>query len=266
MVREPAVAGQFYPADKAKLTKELDSMIPKESHKVDAIGALSPHAGYVYSGQVAGEVYGRLKSKETYVVISPNHTGYGAAMSATSQSWRTPLGVVDVNKELLSSIMEKTDLIKEDPLAHMFEHSIEVQLPFIQYISPKANIVPITVGHGSLKELEEAALAIASALEKIKENAMIIASSDMTHYESRKSAKMKDEKAIQKILALDAEGLFNVVEENDISMCGYIPAVMMLMSARKLGAKKGQLIKYSDSGDVTGDTEEVVGYAGIIIS
>lgn len=265
MVREPAVAGQFYTANKEKLLKELDAMVPEVSDKFDAIGAVVPHAGYMYSGAVAGAFYARLKPKTTYVILSPNHTGYGTSIAATSQSWRTPLGVVEVNKEILSSIRNKTPLVKDDPAAHMSEHAIEVQLPFIQKTSPGANIVPITIMGISVHEMDEIALAIASSIEKAKKDTVIIASSDMTHYESRKSAKMKDTKAIKKVVEIDAAGLLEVVRENDISMCGYIPAAIMLLAAKKLGARKGELIRYADSGEVTEDTEEVVGYASIVI-
>jgi AmmeMemoRadiSam system protein B len=265
MVRDPAVSGQFYPASKKGLLEELEGMIPDCPNKIDAIGAVVPHAGYIYSGPVAGEVYARVKPKSTYIILSPNHTGYGARFASWAEPWRTPLGVVGVDKDLLASIMQNTDLITEDPSAHVFEHSIEVQLPFIQETSPAALIVPLTVQHGTLSEYQDIADAIVSAVKQTGREAMIIASSDMTHYESRRNAKEKDQKAIQAILDLDAEGLLDVVERNNISMCGYIPAAIMLMCANKMNAKKSELVKYSDSGDVTGDTTQVVGYAGMLI-
>jgi len=265
MARDPAVAGQFYPADKRALLRELEALIPDRPDKIDAIGAVVPHAGYVYSGSVAGEVYAELMPKSTYIILSPNHTGYGARFAAYREPWRMPLGPVDVDKYLLAAIMRNTGLIKEDPAAHVAEHSIEVQLPFIQKTAKAANIVPITVRYGNLPELREVADAIVSAVREADREAVIIASSDMTHYEPREVAKKKDQMAIQAVLDLDAEGLLNVVEENNISMCGYIPAVIMLMCANKMDAKEGKLVKYSDSGDVTGDTAGVVGYAGIIV-
>ena len=265
MVRNPAVAGQFYPADKGSLLEDLEAMIPDRPDKIDAIGAVVPHAGYGYSGSVAGEVYARLEPKSTYVILSPNHTGYGARFASWREPWRTPLGVVDVDKELLARMMEATDLITEDPAAHTSEHSIEVQLPFIQKTSPAAKIVPVTVQYGDLSEYQEVADAIVSALKQAGRETVILASSDMTHFESRAAAKEKDRKAIQAVLELDAEGLLGVVEKNNISMCGYIPTAIMLMCANKMNAKKGELVKYADSGDVTGDTVQVVGYAGIIV-
>ncbi|MFH1552118.1 MAG: AmmeMemoRadiSam system protein B [Candidatus Omnitrophota bacterium] len=265
MARNPVVSGQFYPGDKETLLKELGGMIPDCSEKINAVGAIVPHAGYVYSGYVAGEVYAKLKPKTTYIILGPNHTGYGERFASCAESWSTPLGPVDVDKDLLAEMMRETGLIVEDSSAHAFEHSIEVQLPFIQKTSPEASIVPITVQYGNLSEYQELALAITSAIKKKNRDAIIIASSDMTHYESRKVAKEKDKKAIQAVLDLDAEKLLNVVEKNNISMCGYIPAGIMLMCAKSMGAKKAELVKYSDSGEMTGDTLQVVGYAGMIV-
>ena len=265
MVRSPAVAGQFYPADEESLLRDLEEMIPQKKKQIDAIGAVSPHAGYIYSGKVAGEVYARLKPKDTYIILSPNHTGLGARFAASSERWRTPLGDVDIDSKLLEAIASKTELIKEDAQAHLLEHSAEVQVPFIQKTSPGAKIVPLAVQFGSFDELNNIADAIVSGLNDTGRRVTIIASSDMTHYESRQEAEEKDKKAIRAVLDLDARGLLETVAENKISMCGCIPAAIMLMCASKMGAKNSELIKYSDSGDVTGDTEQVVGYAGIIV-
>jgi len=265
MVRIPAVAGQFYPDDKEELLKDLEAMIPDCSSKIDAIGVVVPHAGYIFSGAVAGEVYAKLAPKSTYVILSPNHTGYGGRFASSAEPWSTPLGVIDTDKDLLAAITRNTDLVRGDPAAHIAEHSIEVQLPFIQKTSPKAKIVPITVRHGNLSELREVADALVSAVGESDSDTLIVASSDMTHYESREVAKKKDKMAIQEVLDLDAEGLLDVVEKNNITMCGYIPTAIMLICAKKMNAKKCELVKYTDSGDVTGDTAQVVGYAGIII-
>ncbi len=265
MVREPAVAGQFYAAEKKQLEISLDDMIRECPEKIDAIGAVSPHAGYMYSGTVAGQVYGRLSPRDTYVILSPNHTGSGARFALSTEPWRTPLGETGIDQDFESVLLKKTALLKKDADAHSREHSIEVQLPFIQRISPQAKIVPITVKFSDLSESRELAEAIASALVETGRSAVIIASSDMTHYETRESAARKDHMAIQRMLDIDPEGLLRTVEKMDISMCGYIPAAIMLLSAKKLGAKKTELVRYTDSGGVTGDTSEVVGYAGIIV-
>jgi len=265
MTRQAAVAGQFYPAGVRVLERDLRNMIPEGAKKIDARGAMAPHAGYMYSGSVAGEVYARIMPKTTYVIFSPNHTGYGVPFALSADDWETPLGEVPSDAALVKAILKKTPLVKEDRTAHLYEHSIEVQLPFLQTVSPGSRIVPITVQRGSLSDLKEVAGAVSSAIKETGSEAMVIASSDMTHYEPRKSAEVKDRMAIDKVLELDPEGLLEVVEKNDISMCGYIPTALMLMASRDLGAEKAQLVKYSDSGYVTGDDVQVVGYAGVIV-
>ena len=265
MVREPAVSGQFYPGSRQLLLEEMENLIPANEEKIEAIGAVAPHAGYMYSGAVAGEVYARLKPSKTYVVISPNHTGYGSRFACSSEPWSTPLGNVEVDTDLLAAVMKNYALITEDPSAHLYEHSIEVQLPFIQQIAPGARILPLTVQHGSSGQLQEVADAITLAVKGSSRDVTVIASSDMTHYESRRSAEQKDRLAIQRVLELDPEGLMEVVESKNISMCGYIPVALMLLYARNMNASKSELIRYTDSGEVTGDTDQVVGYAGIIV-
>ncbi|MFH1846702.1 MAG: AmmeMemoRadiSam system protein B [Candidatus Omnitrophota bacterium] len=265
MVRRAAMAGQFYTADKKELREELESMLPPHKDKINAIGAVVPHAGYIYSGKVAGEVYSRIKPKQTYVILSPNHTGYGRQFAASEEPWQTPFGTVEIDEVLLSIIKEKTSLIKDDSEAHLYEHSIEVQLPFIQMIAEGAKIVPITVQYGKIEELEQIAEALFLAVKETQRDVTILASSDMTHYEDRVSAEEKDKMAIERVLALDSKGLLRIVEEKNISMCGYIPVAIMLMTAKKMKAEKAELVKYSDSGYITGDMLQVVGYAGVVV-
>jgi MEMO1 family protein len=267
LVREPVVAGQFYPADPKRLVRDIDKLISSvpDKDKIGVVGAVSPHAGYMYSGGVAGEVYSRIMPKNTYVILGPNHTGYGGRFSMSLEAWRTPLGQVDVNMDLAEAIREECPLIREDTAAHAMEHSIEVQLPFIQRISPEAKVVPLTVRHGGFDEISQVGSAIAAAVRSTGADAVIIASSDMTHYEPRVSASAKDRKAIEKMLSLDAEGLIETVEYDNISMCGYVPAAIMIVAAKLLGAKNAELVRYCDSGDVTGETNEVVGYAGMVV-
>ncbi|MFH1309410.1 MAG: AmmeMemoRadiSam system protein B [Candidatus Omnitrophota bacterium] len=265
MIREPQVAGQFYPAKKKELVETISRILPGCAEKITARGVVAPHAGYMYSGSVAGEVYAKIKPKATYIILGPNHTELGASFSAFSGSWKTPLDIIHADTVLLETIMNNTDLIVEDVSAHMSEHSIEVQLPFIQTISPAAKIVPIMVRHSSLEDLREVASAITEALRETKKDAIIVASSDMSHYETRQVAEKKDKKAIERIIQLDPEGLLDVVEREDISMCGVIPTAIMLFCAKEMNASKAKLIRYTDSGEVTGDTVQVVGYAGIIV-
>ncbi|MBD3425992.1 MAG: AmmeMemoRadiSam system protein B [Candidatus Omnitrophica bacterium] len=265
MVRQPAVAGQFYPGNRQALVEQMQKLISGSVNKKDVVGAMVPHAGYMYSGRVAGEVYSRLTSSETYVVISPNHTGYGSRFAVSSESWNTPIGEVEVDAELVDLVRKNTDLVEDDPEAHVYEHSVEVQIPFIQTVAPKAKILPLTVQRAGIEQLCEVSGALSTSVKDLQRDVTVIASSDMTHYESRRSASEKDKLAIQKILDLDPEGLIEMVEARNISMCGYVPVAMMLMYSKDMDAGESELIRYTDSGEVTGDTEQVVGYAGIII-
>jgi len=265
MVREPVVQGRFYPENPKKLGAVLDKMVPPCGTRVKAIGALSPHAGYMCSGEVAGKVYARMEPSGTYIILGPSHTGYGAPFAISDEKWRTPLGLVDVDHGLIDLLVNNTDLFKIDPAGHTGEHSIEVQIPFIQRTAPGALIVPITVKWDGLRELAEVGRAVALSIREAPRRVTIIASSDMTHYEPRDAAGRKDRQAIEKILDMDAKGLFDKVHGSNISMCGYLPATVMLFAAQELDVQKSELIEYTDSGDVTGDISDVVGYAGIVL-
>ena len=268
MVRKPVVAGQFYPGRNAQLKEEVESLMKPASKKSSAIGIVAPHAGYVYSGSVAGCVYASIREvKPTAIIIGPNHTGYGEKFSLMStEDWATPLGQVKIDKELASQITKASRLIKEDALAHSHEHSIEVQLPFLQVLKPDIKIVPIVVAYAKAEDLTRAGEDIAEAVKASGKAVTIVASSDMTHYEIHESAKSKDSKAIDAILKLDEKELIRVVKEYDISMCGWAPTAIMLAAAKQMGAKKAELIKYQTSGDTSGDYSSVVGYAGIIVN
>ncbi|OGW76929.1 MAG: AmmeMemoRadiSam system protein B [Omnitrophica bacterium RIFCSPLOWO2_02_FULL_45_16] len=269
MVRNPAVAGQFYSGSKESLAKEVRGLIDETAGREDAIGVVSPHAGYVYSGLVAGSTLSSIKSKSTYIILGPNHTGLGSPFSiSVSDSWKTPLGEVSVSKALSDKILKNCPDIKEDELAHIHEHSIEVQLPFLQALQKDLTFVPIVISLGSLETYRNIGEGLAKSVKelKIEKDITIIASSDMTHYESRETAKAKDSKAIDAILKLDEKSLVERIEKFDISMCGFAPAAIMIVAAKKLGAASAHLIKYQTSGEVSGDYSSVVGYAGIIIS
>ena len=270
MIRNPAVADRFYPGKPEALTRELKTLVEpadKKGKKETALGIVVPHAGYVYSGRVAGQVYSRIEVPPTAVIIGPNHTGQGSPASLFAEGeWRMPLGPVRIDRELAQKILSHSRLLTPDPRAHQQEHSLEVQVPFLQYFNPGIAIVPICLGWLDYPECQEIGQALARALEGLEPRPLIIASSDMTHYETQKSAEKKDKAAIEKILKLDPEGLLAVVEKDNISMCGVIPATVMLIAALARGAKKAELVAYATSGDVSGDYAKVVGYAGIKIT
>ena len=276
MLRHPAVAGQFYKGTSEALRKQVREFIVPDAEKTPALGILAPHAGLIYSGSVAGAVYSRIILPDTFVLIGPNHTGLGEAVSLMSKGqWETPLGKAEIDESLAAAILSKSPRIREDSLAHLREHSLEVQLPFIQYFKQEFKIVPIQmldtrletcldVGRAVGEAIAECGLRIADCKSEISK-VLIVASSDMSHYEQAATAKEKDFKAIQRILKLDAEGLYRTVKDHGITMCGFGPAVAMLVACNMLGASHAELVKYTNSGDVSGDYDQVVGYAGIVV-
>ncbi len=267
MVRNPVVAGQFYPGSAAELSAMIEMMVDKKAAKQEVVGLVSPHAGYIYSGPVAGAVISRVKFKDTFIIMGPNHTGMGKPLSIMTRGvWKTPLGEVEIDAELAQRILTASRHLTEDDIAHQFEHSIEVQLPFLQYFKPDIKIVPIVLAHSGGEVYKEIGQGIAQAVKESGREVVIMASSDMTHYEPQDSAQHKDTQAIEAILELNEDELLKRVEELNISMCGYAPTVSLIAAARELGATGAELVKYQTSGDTTGDYAAVVGYAGIIIT
>ncbi len=270
-IRQPAVAGRFYPANPQRLRAEVESYTaaPAEAPaevKIRALGCVVPHAGYMYSGHVAGAVYRRLEFPQQMVILCPNHTGMGEPLAIMSEgAWQTPLGEIAIDEELATELKRQMPLLSEDDVAHRAEHALEVQLPFLQVLAPGFQFVPIAVGTSNFEVLSSLGVVIGNTLAKRGERSLVIASSDMNHYESDTVTRVKDRRAIDQLLALDARGLYDVVKDGHISMCGYGPAVVMLTAARKLGATKAELIRYATSGDVSDDREMVVGYAGIVV-
>ncbi len=266
MIREPIAAGQFYPGSLDGLKKMLESMVDDRAGKVEAIGLISPHAGYIYSGMVAGAVISKIKLNDTVVILGPNHTGRGKGFSImTKGSWLTPLGETEIDKELGKQILSSSSYLEEDYVAHQFEHSLEVQVPFLQYFRPDVRIVPIVMAHARGNIYKKIGKELAGAIKESKKKVTILASSDMTHYEPQESARKKDSKAIEAILNLDEDELLRRVADFDISMCGYAPVVSLISAAKEMGATKAELVKYQTSGDATGDYSSVVGYAGILL-
>jgi len=266
MIRNPVVSGQFYPASPSQLKAMIGGMVNEKAVKEDIIGLVSPHAGYVYSGPVAGAAISRVKFKDTFIIMGPNHTGMGKPFSIMSQgAWKTPLGKVEVDSELGEKLLATSSHLEEDHVAHQYEHSIEVQLPFLQYFKPDIKLVPIVLGYTRGATYKEIGEEIARAIKELNKEVVIIASSDMTHYEPQESAQRKDNKAIEAILDLNEDELLKRVDELNISMCGYAPTVSLISAAKALGATGAELVRYQTSGDTTGDYTAVVGYAGIIL-
>jgi hypothetical protein len=264
MLREPAVAGMFYEKDAPALKKHIAKYITEKPNKIKAKAVVVPHAGYIYSGRVAGEVYSSIEIPDIIVLLGPNHTGLGVPVSVmNSGEWRTPLGDARINEPLANEIIKNSKAAKKDTGAHMREHSLEVQLPFIQSLKKSFTFVPVIFGEYNIKNLDDTASAIAAAL-KVKD-ALIVASTDLTHYEEADSAKEKDTLVLQAIEKLDAEGMVKDVEENNISMCGWMPTYVAIKAAKLLGAKEGKIISYMNSGDASGDYSSVVGYGGAVI-
>lgn len=272
-VRQPAVAGRFYPANAQHLRAEVEKFTTapaaesaKPETKIHALGCVVPHAGYMYSGHVAGAVFRRLELPRRFVILCPNHTGMGEPLAIMSEGvWQTPLGDAPIDESLAERLKAKLPLLSEDQAAHRYEHALEVQLPFLQVLAPGFEFVPITVATGNFEVLGALGMVIGSVATEAGTPVLVIASSDMNHYESDDVTRVKDRRAIDQLLALDPRGLYDIVHKAAISMCGYGPAVVMLTAARKLGATRAELIRYATSGDVSGDRDMVVGYAGVAV-
>jgi len=266
MIRNPVVAGQFYPGAASQLRAMIETLVDKTAVKEEVIGLVSPHAGYIYSGPVAGATISRIKFKGTFIIMGPNHTGLGKPLSImTEGTWSTPLGEVEIDSELGKKLLSISNHLQEDHVAHLREHSIEVQLPFLQYFKKDIKIVPIVFAYSAGSIYKEIGREIAQAIKELNKEVVIIASSDMTHYEPQESAQRKDNQAIEAILDLNEDELLRRVEELNISMCGYAPVVSLISAAKELGATGAELVRYQTSGDTSGDYSSVVGYAGILI-
>ena len=266
MVREAAVAGKFYSANPQMLRSDVESYLSPPGEKLAAIGCMAPHAGYIYSGRVAGAVFSTIEIPSRCIFLCPNHTGRGHPLAVMSEgTWRTPLGEVALDPELAKSLSNSFPALAEDSEAHRFEHAIEVELPFLQVLRPGSQIVPIAVGTTRWLLLEQLGQAIAATVQSFQFPVLIVASSDMNHYEDDDTTRVKDHKAIKQILALHAHGLYETVINESISMCGFGPAVAMLVAAKQLGATHAQLVQYATSAETSGDKEMCVGYAGVVV-
>lgn len=266
MIRQPAVANRFYPGDPDELEQTVHDLLPTaEGAARKAITIVSPHAGYVYSGAMAGKTIGSAAIPGTVVILGPNHHGRGARAAVSTATWQLPGGPVSCDLEIANDLIAATPLLSQDEQAHLLEHSLEVQVPFLQALQPDLKIVAIALSNLSYQECTAIAGALSAVVEQADKEVLLLASTDMSHYESRSSASAKDQRALDHVLKLDPEGLYRTVRQERISMCGFIPVTIALQAAINLGAKEAELIGYTDSGAVSGDTEQVVGYAGVII-
>lgn len=266
MIREAAVAGSFYAGTRDRLRAQIESLRPTSFQVQEARAAVVPHAGYMYSGRVAAAVYARIAQPDTWVVLGPNHSGRGAKASImTTGAWRTPLGSMAIDEELGKAILAHSSNLRDDDLAHSREHSIEVQLPFLQCEAPPSRFVPIALFAHDYAVCRDVGVAVSAAIRGTGRRVVVVASTDMSHYVSRSVAIAQDRKAIDAILALEPEGLHQVVRREGISMCGFHATTAALIAAKELGATSAELVAYTDSGEVTGDSSEVVAYAGMII-
>lgn len=267
MIRKPAVAGRFYPDDPEALLKNVRSHLEQHDQKVSALGVVAPHAGFMYSGDVAGSVYSRIEIPDRIILLGPNHTGQGQRISVMAEGkWSMPFGDIGIDAELAGEILKQLPAARPDELAHQREHSLETQLPFLQYYRKDFRIVPICLMRLNWDQCRELGSALAKAIQAVQGPVLLVASSDMTHYESHDDASRQDGKAIDRILDLDPQGLFDTVHTNQISMCGVNPATAMLVCSRELGATRAELSRYMTSGEVSGDMNHVVGYAGVIVT
>jgi AmmeMemoRadiSam system protein B len=266
LVRTPAVAGSFYPSHPLQLKTAVERFLVRTLPPVRPLALLVPHAGYIYSGSTAGKTFASSDLPPRLVLLCPNHTGMGAELSVWARgSWRTPLGDTPVDEEMAEGLLEAMPELSDEPGAHLREHAIEVQLPFLQVMLERFTVVPVCVGTGRYDTLERLGKALARVLASPGKPAAMVVSSDMNHYESAAVNRAKDELALGAVLRLDPAGLHRVVHEKDITMCGYAPAVAALVACRELGADRAELVDYTHSGMVTGDDDQVVSYAGVRI-
>ena len=271
MIRPPAVAGQFYPGGARAIDAALDELIPSVLNPRPAIALVCPHAGWVYSGATAGKAYACVRVPDRVVLFGPNHHGIGSRYALYKAGlWRMPNGDVPIAEALATELLDGCALLSEDPRAHAAEHSLEVQVPMLRRVNPHVQIVPILIGaawpeSGGRRELRELGEAIATVVKQHGKPVLLVASTDLNHYEDQQTSHRKDKLALEAVRALDPDGLMDCVTEHDISMCGVAPVYVVLVASKRLGARRAEVIDYRTSGDVSGDLTAVVGYGAIVI-
>ncbi len=267
MIREPFVAGQFYPANPSSLLAEVDSYLKGEEDikEVDPGLIMAPHAGYMYSGRIAGETFSRARIPHCVILLGPNHTGIGASLSLWNKGiWKMPLGEVSINEEVAQELLSASNYIQPDYSAHLREHSLEVLLPFLWRKNPSLTIVPLSIMETDPSVLIEVGKEISRVMGERKDICLVV-SSDMSHFIPHNRAVKLDKMAIDAILEIDPLGLFETVRKNHITMCGVLPMTVGLSCVKALGYTRAEMVGYATSGEITGDMERVVGYAGIVI-
>lgn len=267
--RAPLVAGHFYPADPRELGAVVAGHMAGQGPGRSALGLILPHAGYVYSGPTAGATVARVMVPRQALLLGPNHSGLGAACALSPDDWRIPGAVIPRNAELAAAILRCSSLVQEDDLAHRREHSLEVLLPFLHHAQPRLSIAALCLGHLDFAACRRLATDLHQALQASAEAAepvSVVASTDMNHFASRTEGSRKDRQALDRVLALDAQGLYETVRSQRISMCGVLPVCVALLLCQALGAKGAELVRYTDSGEASGTLDQVVGYAGLVIS
>lgn len=265
MDRAPAVAGRFYPSQPQELRDMIQGYLEPRTAPEKALAVVSPHAGYIFSGAVTGKVLSRVAIPQRVLVMGPNHQGVGQKVAVmTRGAWQTPLGLVPLDQKLGQDIISR-GLATEDDLAHQYEHSLEVQVPFLQCLREDLLLTPLCLSMLTYEDCERLGKDIAGAISDCPDPVLMVASTDMTHFESAQQAEAKDSRAIERILELDPRGLYDTVTSMHISMCGVLPTTVALVAALELGAKSAALVAYTNSGEVTGDLNDVVAYAGLVI-
>jgi len=267
MNRQTAVAGQFYPADKHELVDQLDSLLLVRDKPEKVKGIIVPHAGYIYSGTVAGEVIASVEIPQQVILLGPNHHDVGNSIAVSgAENWVTPLGSIPVATTLREQLVQQIDALSVDDRAHEYEHSLEVMLPFLLHRQPQLQIIPIALGQLSLSVCLELGREIARTIRDWEGEILLLASTDMNHFGNAEISEKLDFMAIDAMTAYDPQRLYQVVRDNQISMCGVLPTIVVMQAAYDLGARECQLIRYAHSGQVNGDNRRVVGYAGLTLS
>jgi MEMO1 family protein len=271
MIRQPTVAGQFYPESASEVDAALDKLVHPAEVRRTAVAIVCPHAGWAYSGQTAGLVYSAVQIPDRVILVGPNHHGLGSAYAVySSGAWHTPVGDVVVAEPLASTLLDDCELLAEDTRAHAQEHSLEVQLPMLLRANPNVRVVPVLIGgkwpeSGGRSELREIGAAIAQAVAGYGRPVLLVASTDLNHYEDQETSRIKDKLVLDAIVHLDEDALMDRVIDVEVSMCGVAATYIVLHAAKKLGAKRAELLDYRTSGDVSGDFAKVVGYGAVVI-